>query len=126
MKRCTIAILMLLIAGIFCWSEIHHVKTNSEGYMKELETVQRLMKSEDFDEASLLSQNILTNWNKSSRHMDKYLYHDYIDDITINMATLPIYSKNQDKIAVNSQIEALKIQLTSLKESELPYFHNIL
>lgn len=94
--------------------------------MKELETVQRLMKSEDFDEASLLSQNILTNWNKSSRHMDKYLYHDYIDDITINMATLPIYSKNQDKIAVNAQIEAIKIQLTSLKESELPYFHNIL
>ena len=117
---------MLLIAGIFCWSEIHHVKTNAESYIKELETVQRLIKSEDFSEATLLSENILTKWDKSSKHMDKYLYHDYIDDITKNMATLPIYSKTQDKIAVNSQIEEIKIQLTSLKESELPYFHNIL
>ncbi len=126
MKRCAIAILMLVIAGIFCWCEIYHVNTNALNYTKELETVQRLMKSKDFGEASKLSENILTSWDKASRHMDKYLYHDYVDDITKNMATLPVYTKSQDRIAVNAQIEAIKIQLTSLKESELPYFHNIL
>ena len=117
---------MLLIAGVFCWAEINHVKTNSERFTKELEAVQRLVKSEDFDEAALLSENILKNWNEASRHMDKYLYHDYIDDVTKNLATLPIYSKKHDETAVNAQIEEIKIQLTSLKESELPYFHNIL
>lgn len=117
---------MLVIAGIFCWCEIHHVKTNTEIYTNKLETVQRLMKSKDFDEASLLSKNIRLGWDKSSRHLDKYLYHDYIDDITRNMALLPIHTKSGDIIGVNSQIETIKIQLTSLKESELPYFHNIL
>lgn len=126
MKRCTIAILMLLIAGVFCYSEIYHVKSNAEAYMKELETMQTLLKSSDFNEASLLGKNILKSWEKTSKHLDKYLYHDYIDDITKNMSSLPVYSENQDAIAVNSQIEEIKIQLTSLKESELPYFHNIL
>lgn len=126
MKRFTIAILMLVIAGIFCWCEIHHVNTNAESYTNRLETVQRLMKSKDFGEASLLSENILLSWEKASRQMDKYLYHDYIDDITRNMALLPIHTKSGDITAVNSQIESIKIQLTSLKESELPYFHNIL
>ena len=126
MKRCTIAILMLLIAGVFCYSEIYHVKSTAEAYMKELETMQTLLKSSDFNEASLLGKNILKSWEKTSKHLDKYLYHDYIDDITKNMSSLPVYSENQDAIAVNSQIEEIKIQLTSLKESELPYFHNIL
>ena len=73
-----------------------------------------------------LSHNVLNSWKTATKHLDKYLYHDYIDNITRQMASLPVYAENKDKIAIKAQIEDIKIQLTSLKESELPYLHNIL
>jgi len=117
---------MILIAGFICGTEIFTVKSNANKYTEELNQVSLLMSEERFDEASELSRDILKSWTISAKHLDKYLYHDYIDDITEEMSSLPVNSKSKDKSAVRAQIEQIKIQLTSLKESELPYMHNIL
>ncbi len=126
MNRIGIAIAMVVIAGLICGCEIFTVNKSTSDYTSELENVNRLMNEEKFDNAGVLSAELLESWKKAARHLDKYLYHDYIDDITESIATLPVYANNKDKIAVKAQIESIKIQLTSLKESELPYLHNIL
>ena len=126
MNRITIAVLMLLLAGIICGCEIFTVNSNATLYSKELDNILRLSKEEDFDKAYELSQNLVKRWKVTIKHFDKYLYHDYIDDITKQMASLPVFTKNKDVSAIEAQIEEIKIQLTSLKESELPYLHNIL
>lgn len=126
MTRISIAVLMLLLAGIICGCEIFAVNTDAVKFSKELDNVSFLSKMEEFDKANELSQKVLEDWKKTTKHFDKYLYHDYIDDITRQMATLPVFTKNKDISAIESQIEEIKIQLTSLKESELPYLHNIL
>ncbi len=126
MNRFSVAVAMILLAGIICGCELFTVNSKVDNYTKELNRVSSLMGEERFDEATELSEDILKNWTKAAKNLDKYLYHDYIDDITEEMATLPVHSKNKDKWAVNAQVEQIKIQLTSLKESELPYMHNIL
>ena len=126
MNKIGIAIAMFLIAGSICWFEIFTVKNDVDAYNLELEKVCQLMNEDDFNKASELSSSILSKWKQESKRLDKYLYHDYIDEITQTIATLPVYADNQDKVSVKAQVEDIKIQLTSLKESELPYFHNIL
>lgn len=126
MNRIGIAIAMVIIAGLICGFEIFTVSQSAADYTKELEAVNQLINEENFEDAKGLSAELLDNWKKSAKHLDKYLYHDYIDRITEEMSTLPVYAANKDKIAVKAQIEDIKIQLTSLKESELPYLHNIL
>lgn len=126
MNRIGIAVVMLLIAGFICGCEILTVNGNAENYTEELNNISELMNNESFDEAKELSEKVLANWRITAKHLDKYLYHDYIDSITEEIATLPVYAKAEDKSAVKSQVEQIKIQLASLKESELPYMHNIL
>lgn len=126
MNRIMIALAMVILAGVICGCEVYHVCSKVQSYTAELEKVNRLMESEEYNEAGKLSENILKSWKNVAKHLDKYLYHDYIDSITEKLSTLPAYSKNKDKTTVRAQIEEIKIQLTSLKESELPYIHNIL
>lgn len=126
MNRICIALVMLLISGIICGCEIFTVNGKAQNFTEELNSISELMNEENFEEAKELSQKLLTDWKKTSKHLDKYLYHDYVDNITEGIATLPVYTSAKDKSAVKSQVEQIKIKLASLKESELPYVHNIL
>ncbi len=126
MNRIMIAVVMVLIAGLICGCEIYSVSSYEKSYTEELAKVSKLMESKEYSEAGKLSENILKNWKKTAKHLDKYLYHDYIDSITEHLVTLPAYTESKDETAVRAHIEEIKIQLTSLKESELPYLHNIL
>lgn len=126
MNRIIIAIVMLLIAGLICGCEIYSVNGNAKTFIKELDNIGDLLSLEKFDEAGNLSENTLKSWKSVTEHLDKYLYHDYIDSITQGMSSLPVYIKSSDACGAKAQIEEIKIQLTSLKESELPYIHNIL
>lgn len=126
MNRIFIAVLMLLLAGIICGCEIFAVSTEAVKYSEELNNISFLSKQENFEEANNVSEDLLRKWKNTTKHFDKYLYHDYIDDITRQMSALPVFTKNKDLSAIEAQIEEIKIQLTSLKESELPYLHNIL
>lgn len=126
MKRIMVAVVMVLIAGVICGFEVFTVNNNTDLYTDELTQISFLMSEERYEEATALSTDILNGWKSVSKHLDKYLYHDYIDNITEEMSALPVYSKNKDASSVNALIEEIKIQLTSLKESELPYIHNIL
>ena len=126
MNRITTAVLMLILAGIICGFEIFAVNSSAVNYIDELDSIKFLSEQGEFGNATVLSEELIKNWKTKTKYLDKYLYHDYIDDITRQMAALPVLTENKDKTAVKSQIEEIKIQLTSLKESELPYLHNIL
>ncbi len=126
MRRISIAVLMLLIAGVICGCEIFTVNSSTVNYTEELDAISFLSEQENFEKATENSEDLLESWKKTTKHLDKYLYHDYIDDITLQMSALPVYTKSEDNSAIKAQIAEIKTQLTSLKESELPYIHNIL
>lgn len=126
MNRIGIAVVMVIIAGIICGCEVYTVRDSATDYSLKLDEIGRLMNEEEFEYAGELATQLLINWKDTLKHLDKYLYHDYIDEVTEGLAVLPVYAESKDNIAVKAQIEDIKIQLTSLKESELPYLHNIL
>lgn len=126
MSRFIIAISMLIIAGIICGCELYMVNSSAQNFTDNLNTISQLMEEEKFEVAFEASKKTLDNWEKTSKNLDKYLYHDYIDNITEQMATLPVYAKIKDKNALDVQVAQIKKQLTSLKKSELPYIYNIL
>lgn len=126
MNRLWIAIVMLIFAGIFSGCELYAVNSSTENYTSELENISKLMNEENFEEAATLSEMLLRKWRETAKHLDKYLYHDYVDEITEEIAALPVLARSEDNEATLSQVEQIKIQLASLKESELPYMHNVL
>lgn len=126
MKRIGIALVMLIISGIVSGCEVFTVNSNVDTYSAKLDSISKIADEENYDKAKELSEEVLVSWQKVAKHLDKYLYHDYIDNITEEIATLPVYANAKDKTAVEAQVAEIKIQLTSLKESELPYMHNIL
>lgn len=126
MKRIYIAIAMLIISGLACGMEMYEVRKNASSYISALDDVKTLAVENKYTDARILSEELLKNWKDSSKKFDVYLYHDYIDNITENMSLLPVYADNENSEAALGVVENIKIQLTSLIESELPYIHNIL
>ena len=126
MKRIYIALAMLIISGVICGLEMYEVRKNAESYISGLDEVKALTAESNYTDARILSEELLKSWKESSKKFDIYLYHDYIDNITENMSLLPVYADNENNEAALGVVENIKIQLTSLIESELPYIHNIL
>jgi|GEM_PF-4671346 len=125
MKRFVIAVTMLLFAVLICVCEFKAVEV-TDTYVNTLEKIENFCKSGEYQDAYNLSLQINENWQQTRKILNKYLYHDYIDNISVNLSSLPIHTKGEDPESVSKTVEEIKIQLASLKESELPYMHNIL
>lgn len=125
MKRFVIAVAMLLFAVLICVCEFKVVEV-TDTYVNTLEKIENFCKRAEFQDAYNLSLQINEKWQQTRKTLNKYLYHDYIDNISVNLSSLPIHTKGEDPESVSKTVEEIKIQLASLKESELPYMHNIL
>lgn len=126
MKRITIAVVLLIVSIGLCVCEIKTINMSVDVYSDNLNAISDLIDESRLEDAAMLSADTISNWKKTSAKLDKYLYHDYVDGITLSMVNLPVYIKSGSIEAANTAIQSIKIQLASLKESELPYIHNIL
>ena len=125
MKRIVIASSLLIAALIICLCEFRAVEV-TESYKATLDKIYSLSEKGDFEEAYMLSEDINKHWQNSQKNLNKYLYHDYVDSITLTLSSLSVYTKNKDTESISATVKDAKIKLASLKESELPYIYNIL
>ncbi len=125
MKRIYIAIVLLLISASVCFSEYTLVKNTSEHYIQKLEYIEKEYKL-DKTKALKLCNEFSKELDESASPMDAFLFHDYIDDIRVNAHKLQILLKDDNTSMFKTTCEELKIQLTSLKNSEVPILENII
>lgn len=125
MKRLYIAVALLLAASALCAYEMISVKNTTSEYSDILDKIAETAETGDKTEAEILSEIMIKNWDKESKKLDKFVYHDYVDNITVSLSEVPLYVKSASIDETRSHIKGIKIQLASLNESELPYIHNI-
>ena len=125
MKRIIIATSLFLVALMICLCEFKAVGV-TESYKEALDKIITLSSKGEFEKAHKLSRDINNRWQKTQKELNKYLYHDYVDSITLELNSLTIYTQSKDSESIITISDSAKIKLASLKESELPYIYNIL
>lgn len=126
MKRIYIAAILLIFTAVVCFSEYKVVTKSAEKYIYEINKIENFYSDDMKNDALILTDNLSVNWQESSTSMDSFLFHEYVDDISSNIKKLKIYIEENDKSALTSTCEELKIQLESLKRSEFPTLYNII
>ena len=125
MKRIITATSLFLVALIICLCEFKTVGV-TESYKEALDKIITLSSKGEFEKAHKLSRDINNRWQKTQKELNKYLYHDYVDSITLELNSLTVYTQSKDSESIITISDSAKIKLASLKESELPYIYNIL
>lgn len=126
MKRLYIAITLLLAASSICAFQISTIRDTTDKFCGILDDIAMICASGNKPLADKLAKDMLIKWDTESQELDKFVYHDYVDNITIALSEIPLYIKIGSNEETKSYINGIKIQLASLSESELPYIHNII
>ncbi len=126
MKRIYISVVLLIIAACISAAETGFVSAKADLFTGRIEQTDKLMKKDQFEEAAKLCRQLEDDWNKSAEKIDMLLIHDYVDNIGASISKMRSHIEcvNPDMYFAESTV--VKKELASIKESEYPYFENIL
>ncbi len=126
MKRVKIALILLLITGIVCSCEFLYITKCADSITEKIEKVSEYYENGDTDYALILASAANEEWKQNEKYIDMLLYHDYVDEISAEIASFEIYIANEDLVALLSACNKAVVRLESLKKSEFPYAENII
>lgn len=126
MKRIYVALILLLLSTLFCTFEFIYISQTTDKYTKSIELIEKTIDNENYNKAEDIIKKTVNDWNDSVSTIDMLLYHDYIDDISYSMASIPKYLELKEYNEIVITCTKIKEQLNSLKKSELPLIENII
>jgi hypothetical protein len=126
MKRIYIAIVFVLIAGTLAGIEAGYIGAKVDAYISNIEITDKYMRKDDFENAINACNALEASWDENAENIDLLLIHDYVDNIGIGISKMRAYAENGSPDMYFAESTSVKKQLTSIKESELPLFENIL
>ena len=126
MKRIWIALAVAaLVFGGAAW-EISLVSRSVDEQTSRIERIDRLFQNGDTDGAARACAELEEDWSRTARAMDSLLIHDYVDGIGNSFARMRRYLENGSRAHYFAESAYTKKALASIKESEYPFFENIL
>lgn len=125
MKRIYVALILIAITTLLCISEFRLVTDTGNEFIEEIERIERAYDT-DKHKALMLCTKLSKDWEESASPMDAYLFHDYVDDISINTEKLKFLIIDENTSEFRCTCAEIKKQLESLKKSEIPNLENII
>ena len=110
---------------LICSFEFIFVSKRSQDYIDKVTEIEIQYRLSENERALILAENMNTEWSRTVSPMDSLLYHDYVDKISNNISKLKILILQQDSSSLYTTCTEIKNQLSSLKNSEIPNFENI-
>ncbi len=126
MKRIYIAILLLTASLVLAAAETGYVSAKADTYISRIDAIDKQMRKDNFAEAADLCKELEESWEKSAKRVDMLLIHDYVDSIGEEFSRMRSYTENASVDMYFSESTSAKKELASIRESEYPYFANIL
>lgn len=126
LKRIYTAIVLLIVVAILCTAEYTCVKHSSDEFIMKLESIEEAVRNGDVATARAQAERINDDWRETASTVDMLLYHDYVDEISAELAVLPAYIGSDEDAELFATCKRAKKRLTSLKESEKPTPENII
>ncbi len=126
MSRIKAAIVILFLVTAFCVCEYVYVKDTVDEYIERLDIVEDTYRKGDYEEALELAKNTDKSWEKKLEYVDMLLYHDYVNEIGVNIACVAKYVEFKEDAEVFANCEMTKRELQSLYDNEKPSLANII
>ena len=126
MKRIYIATAFLLLTISLAIFESYYICKQTETFVFKIEEIDNSMKENNLKKAYSDLSILEKEWEDKLWTFEIMLNNDSTDAISENLAALSVYSKEGNNEKYFSSSEIIKKQLTSLKDSELLSFENIL
>ena len=126
MKRIYIATAFLLLTISLAIFEAYYVSKQTETFVFKIEEIDNSMKENNLKKAYSDLSILEKEWEDKLWTFEIMLNNDSTDAISENLAALSVYTKEGNNEKYFSSSEIIKKQLTSLKDSELLSFENIL
>lgn len=126
MKRIYIATAFLLLTISLAIFESYYICKQTETFVFKIEEIDNSMKENNFKKAYSNLSILEKEWEDKLWTFEIMLNNDSTDAISENLAALSVYTKEGNNEKYFSSSEIIKKQLTSLKDSELLSFENIL
>ncbi len=126
MKRIYFSAAFLAVTLIGAFFQLWYVGSKADKFSEQMDVIDEYMLKDDFENAVELSRKIEEEWDETASNIDIFLIHDYVDSISVDMSHMRASIENGDPQMYFYESAGIKKGLTSLKESEYPYFENLI
>ncbi len=125
--RVFVASLLVMILIIIGWFYIYdYIKTLTSEFIHSLNVLDRIIDTEDWNNAYTHFNKIDNNWNEAKMIWKLIIDHEEIHDINFAMAKVNKYVELKDKSLSLGEIEYLKRLFESIVEAKTLNIQNIL
>ncbi|MDO5124072.1 MAG: DUF4363 family protein [Eubacteriales bacterium] len=126
MNRTAVAVIIILLVTAFCTCEYLYVAKTVDEYIARIDEIEETYKSGDFEKATKLANNADIDWESRLEYVDMLLYHDYVNEVGVNFASIAKYVEYKEDAEVFANCEMNRRELQSLIENEKPSLANII
>lgn len=126
MKRIFITLVIMAVTLTAAVLELSYISSQADGFINRIETIDKLAKNENFNEAEAECKTLEKDWNRNVDKVSILLIHDYVDKIGLNISRMKVFLESGDANMYFAESTDAKKELASIKESEFPYLENIL
>lgn len=126
MKRIFISIIFILTALIISAFEVGYINGKTDLYISKINQADKLMLKSDFEQAIKLCKENMNDWDEDTVKINYTQNHDYTEKISIRLSKMCSYAENGNPDLYFSESEAVKKELTFLKEGESPNLENLI
>lgn len=125
MKRIWLAAALFVLSIIVCSLGINNTQKVTAQMMQTVSMAKNAQEKGDAKAAYRLSEKALSDWHCVHRTLCTYMVHSRLESIDQTLSILPELCQNGAKDSFLSECDRSIIQISYLKESEIPNLDNI-
>ena len=120
---CTVIFVFLLSICFFSIESVDHITTQTESTLQEAVELYRTGNYKAGSDAIMQTYDF---WENKSKMLNMLLYHEQIDDITVQLIKLNVRASEVNLEEIFTGCAELSALLDQIREMEHPYLENIL
>ena len=120
---CVVIFVFLLSICFFSTGIVDHIITQTE---RSLQEASELYQAGNFEAGSDKIMHIIDFWAIQSKKLNMLLYHEQINDVTVQLKNLNVYAAAENLEEIFAACAKLSALLDQIRKMEHPYLENIL
>lgn len=125
MKRVIISAVMMFVILLWSAAGCYVVNRVSANLRNDIRYIQNIYESGNTEQALLLSNELNKKWHGYELILSLMVHDDKISSLNFSIARItPLISNENDELI--AEIQSIYHQLERIRQSELPYWYNVL
>lgn len=121
---CAVILLLVVVVGLFFFHA--YITSSFDAFLKEVDKVEELLNSEEFEECLYAFSNFEKNFDKNSHILSFFIDRAPIDNALTEISRTRNFIKEEDKAESLASLSGLKTILERIVEKSLLKVENIL